>query len=94
MTIELSVAAFARIPQWMFRRKNSGDENRQTAKRPIDRQPRGVPLLTDGIELPGPCQGRSVAFKELEQRADLVFDELRRRTPDDPRTTQTNNRGS
>jgi hypothetical protein len=56
--------------------------------------PEAFRFLTDGIELPGPYQGRSVAFKELEQRADLVFDELRRRTPDDPRTTQTNNRGS
>ncbi len=31
-------------------------------------------LLTGGIELPGPYQGRSVAFKELERRADHVFE--------------------
>ena len=31
-------------------------------------------LLTGGIELPGPYRGRSVAFKELERRADHVFE--------------------
>ncbi len=36
--------------------------------------PEAFHFLTDGIELPGPYQGRSVAFKELEQRADLVFE--------------------
>ena len=36
--------------------------------------PEAFRFLTDGIELPGLYQGRSVAFKELEQRADLVFE--------------------
>jgi len=36
--------------------------------------PEAFRFLTDGIELSGPYQGRSVAFKELEQRADLVFE--------------------
>ena len=27
-----------------------------------------------GIELPGPYQGRSITFKELERRADGVFE--------------------
>ena len=31
-------------------------------------------LLTGGIELPGPYRGRSVVFKELERRADHVFE--------------------
>ncbi|MDS4019371.1 MAG: DUF2887 domain-containing protein [Candidatus Competibacter sp.] len=31
-------------------------------------------FLTGGIELPGPYRGRSVAFKELERRADHVFE--------------------
>ncbi len=31
-------------------------------------------LLTGGIELPGPYRGRSVTFKELERRADHVFE--------------------
>ena len=36
--------------------------------------PAAFRFLTDGIELPGPYQGRSVAFKELERRADHVFE--------------------
>lgn len=36
--------------------------------------PEAFRFLTDGIELPGPYQGRSVAFKELERRADHVFE--------------------
>ena len=31
-------------------------------------------FITGGIELPGPYRGRSVAFKELERRADHVFE--------------------
>jgi predicted transposase YdaD len=31
-------------------------------------------LLTGGIKLPGPYRGRSVVFKELERRADHVFE--------------------
>jgi hypothetical protein len=31
-------------------------------------------FLTGGIELPGPYRGRSVVFKELERRADHVFE--------------------
>ncbi|MFZ1639833.1 MAG: DUF2887 domain-containing protein [Candidatus Contendobacter sp.] len=31
-------------------------------------------FLTGGIELPGPYQGRSITFKELERRADGVFE--------------------
>ena len=36
--------------------------------------PEAFRFLTDGIELPGSYQGRSVAFKELERRADHVFE--------------------
>ncbi|MFZ1642470.1 MAG: DUF2887 domain-containing protein [Candidatus Contendobacter sp.] len=36
--------------------------------------PEAFRFLTGGIELPGPYQGRSVAFKELERRADHVFE--------------------
>lgn len=36
--------------------------------------PEAFRFLTGGIELPGPYQGRSVAFKELERRADHAFE--------------------
>lgn len=36
--------------------------------------PEAFRFLTDGIELNGPYQGRSVVFKDLERRADLVFE--------------------
>lgn len=36
--------------------------------------PEAFRFLTDGIELSGPYQGRSVVFKDLERRADHVFE--------------------
>lgn len=36
--------------------------------------PEAFRFLTDGIELNGPYQGRSVVFKDLERRADHVFE--------------------
>jgi hypothetical protein len=36
--------------------------------------PEAFRFLTDGIELNGPYQGRSVVFKDLERRADQVFE--------------------
>jgi predicted transposase YdaD len=78
--LEDAVRGFPRYHKYtlgLYRRVGSGAGKMKTDKQIyllLAAHPDAFRLLTGGIELPGPYRGRSVVFKELERRADHVFE--------------------